>query len=89
MYGLQQRMLLLGLRESFLRPMLSTVQSKQHCCHVNCKTHKLSATYVPLPGLVATSIVVVLQTSDGKGSVETFFVQVHNTYIHHQPAMGK
>ena len=71
MYGLQQRMLLLGLMESLLRPTLSTVQSKQHCCHVNCKTHKLSATYVPLPGLVATSIVAVLQMT--KALVKRFW----------------
>ena len=68
MYGLQQRMLLLGLLEGFLRPTLSTVQSKQHCFHVYCKTHELSVAYVPLPGLVATSIVAVLQAPDGKGT---------------------
>ena len=37
-------------------------------CHVNWKTHELSLTYVPFPGLVATSIVAVLQAPDGKGS---------------------
>ena len=37
-------------------------------CHVNCKTHELSLTYVPFPGLVATSIVAVLQAPDGKDS---------------------
>ena len=68
MYGLQQRILLLGLTGKFSGPKLSTIQSKQHCCHVNCKTHKLSLTYVPLPGLVATSIVAVRQAPDGKDS---------------------
>ena len=24
----------------------NTIQSKQHCCHVNCKTHELSVTYI-------------------------------------------
>ena len=43
---------------------------------INCKTHKLSLAYVPLPGLVATSIVAVLQGPDGKG----------NTCIPHEPA---
>ena len=68
MYGLQQRMFLLGLTGKVSGPKLSTIQSKQHCCHENCKTRKLSLAYVPLPGLVATSIVVVLQAQDGKGS---------------------
>ena len=45
-YELQQRILLLGLTGKFLRPKLSTIQSKQHCCHANCKTHELSVTYI-------------------------------------------
>jgi len=68
MYGLQQRMLLLGLTGKVSRPKLSTIQSKHHCCHVNCKTHELPLTYVSLPGLVPTSIVAVLQTAYDKGS---------------------
>ena len=46
---------------------------------INCKTHELSLAYVPLPGLVATSIVAVLHVPDGKG----------NSCIPHEPAMGK
>ena len=62
--------LLLGLG-SFHIPKLSTIQSKRHCslsCHVNWKTHKLSVAYVSFPAIVATSIVAVLQASDGKDS---------------------
>ena len=35
---------------------------------INCKTHELSVTYVPYPGLVATSIVAVLHVPDDKDS---------------------
>ena len=63
-----KRILLLGLTERFLRAKLSTIQSKQHCCHVNCKTRKLSVTYEPFPGLVATSNVVALQAPDDRDS---------------------
>ena len=69
--------------------MLSTIKNKQQCCHVNCKTRKLSFAYVPFPVLVATSIVVVLQAPVTKAVVKTIFVQVYNTCVHHEPAMGK
>ena len=62
----------------FLRPMLTTIQSKRHCslsCHVNWNTHKLSVAYVSFPALVATSIVAVLQAPDGKNNIFCSSVQ--------------
>ena len=53
-------------------------------CHVNCKAHELSLTYVPFPGLVATSL-LLLQYSKlqmAKAVDKTPSVQVYNTCIY-------
>ena len=65
----------------------STKQTALLSCEL-CKTHKLSFAYVPFPAIVATSIVVVLQAPVTKAVVKTIFVQVYNTCVHHEPAMG-
>ena len=82
-----KRILLLGLTGKFFWPMLSTIQSKQHCCHVNCKTHKLFWPIYhsqPLQELLQYSKLQMAKTV-----VKISFVQVYNSYIHHEPAMGK
>ena len=49
--------------------------SKQHGCHVNCKTCKLSVTYVSFPGLRATSLLPHSKLQMTKAVVKTSFVQ--------------
>ena len=76
----------LGL-SSLLSPKLGTIQSKQHCCHVTCKAHKLSVTYVSFPAIVATSIVAVLQAPDDKNSDILFKCAI--LCISHESPTGK
>ena len=69
----------------FLRLTLTTIQSKRQCslsCHVNWNTDKLSVAYVSFPVLVATYSKLQMTKT-------TSFVQVYNTCIPHEPAMGK